>query len=157
MSAKSTDILNAWGAFFVAHALAVKEIQEEILEVSPLTLHEYDVLLAVSRAEGQCLRYSTLAEQSIFTRSGITRVAKRLEDRKFLERQQCSTDKRGAYACLTPEGETALKKCWMVYSRAILNIFDSALTQSDAKELERLMEKVIQQMRPEPLVKIGSR
>ncbi len=152
MSTKKEDLLDAWGAFFVSHALAVRKIEKQIAGVSPLSLSEYDVLLTLSRVPGQRLRLAQLAEESMFTRSGISRVVKRLEQKSYLTRLSCQEDNRGAFAQLSAQGRKALQEAWKLYSKEVLEIFSPAFTQTEARELKRLLEKVVQQVRPEPLV-----
>lgn len=157
MSTKSEDILRAWGAFFVAHALSVQRIERALSAETPLSLHEYDLLLTIDRSLEKRIRYSALASASLYTKSGITRILKRLESRGYIEREKCESDARGAYASLTSKGKDAMKKTWSVYSREILGIFDPALTQADARLLERLMGRVIDELEEYSLVQIGAK
>ncbi len=152
MSTKKEDLLDAWSTFFVSHALSVRKIEKRIAGVSPLSLSEYDVLLTLSRTPGQRLRLAQLAEESMFTRSGISRVVKRLEQKSYLTRLPCQEDNRGAFAQLSAQGRKALQEAWKLYSREVLEIFSPAFTQAEARELKRLLEKIVQQVRPEPLV-----
>lgn len=154
MSSKTDTILSAWSAFFVAHALSIQRIEAQLQGVAPLSLMEYDVLLNVVRAPQQRVRYSELVARSVFSKSGITRLAKRLEERKFIRREVCQEDRRGAFVVLTEDGEDALRSTWQHYSQEILALFTPAFTIAEAKELERLMEKIINQLRPDPLVVI---
>jgi DNA-binding MarR family transcriptional regulator len=157
MTLKSKDLLSAWSSFFVAHAFSIQRVEEQLREGSaPLSIHEYDTLLTVSRAPEMRIRYSGLSAASVYTKSGVTRVTKRMEEKGYIERQRCEVDKRGAYAVLTQEGKKALKDTWQLFSKAILEFFEPALTQTEAKELTRLMEKVILELKPDPLVSIGS-
>ena len=155
MATKSEHLLSAWSAFFVAHALAVQKIESELSRHAPLSMHEYDTLLTISRSPEQRLRYSELTAKSVYTKSGITRITKRLETRNYIARVRCERDKRGAYAELTHEGKCALKDTWEHYSRAILEIFDPALTSDDAKTLTQTMEKLLDQLEQKPLIQIG--
>jgi len=155
VSTKKEDLLDAWGTFFVSHALAVRKIEKQIAGVSPLSLQEYDVLLTLNRAPGQKFRLAQLAEESMFTRSGISRVVKRLEQKNYLTRLPCQEDHRGAFAQLSAQGRKALQEAWKLYSHEILEIFNPAFTQTEARELKRLLEKIVQQVRPEPLIVLG--
>lgn len=157
MSLKSDTLLSAWGAFFVAHALSIQKIERELSTKAPLSLHEYDVLLAIDRTHEKKLRYSDLVSASIFTKSGITRILKRLENRGYIDRLKCESDGRGALAQLNKKGASALRDTWELYSREILNVLDPALTHSEAKELENVMEKIIEVVRGGSLVQIGSK
>lgn len=157
MTVKSETLLSAWGAFFVAHALSIQKIERALAVSAPLSLHEYDVLLMLDRSPQKRLRYSEVATQSIFTKSGITRIMKRLETRGFIDRERCESDGRGVFARLTAPGARALKDTWSAYSREILKIFDPALTHAEASALEVMLGKVIDQVSGPALVHIGSR
>lgn len=157
MSLKSDTLLSAWASFFVAHALSVNQIEKELSARAPLSLHEYDVLLTIDRAPERKIRYSELAAVSIFTKSGITRILKRLEDRGLIDRLKCANDGRGAYAQLNKSGAVALKNTWKIYSEEILKIFEPALTGVEAGQLDQIMSKVIDEIREVPLVQIGKK
>lgn len=155
MTVKSDTLLSAWGFFFVAHALAIQKIEKELSSNAPLSLHEYDVLLTLDRSPEKKLRYSELTDRSIFTKSGITRIMKRLSDRGFIDRQKCGSDGRGVFAALTAKGGKALKETWAIYSKEVLTILDPALTQSEGRELEIILGKIITELNSCSLVHIG--
>jgi DNA-binding MarR family transcriptional regulator len=155
MAAKTEDILEAWGAFFVAHALAIRQIGDNLKGRAPLSLDEYDVLLGISRAPGGKIRFSDLAAATVFTRSGITRVASRLEERGLLERAECPEDRRGAIATLTPKGRETMKRTWELYSREILTLLEPCFDRNEAREFKSMLERIISSARKEPLVQIG--
>lgn len=154
MASKTEDLLEAWGAFFVSNALAIKQIEERLGSDSPLSLDEYSLLLGISRSEDGRMRFSALASLVVFTRSGITRVTSRLEKRGLLERQECPEDRRGAYAVLTTKGKEAMRETWKRYSREILAVFEPCFNQTEARQLKALLERLIGNLRNEPLVQI---
>jgi DNA-binding MarR family transcriptional regulator len=157
MKTKTDNILQAWSAFFEAHAFSIENLEEKLAaSKAPLSIREYDTLLTISKTLDRRIRYSELANASVYTKSGVTRVTKRMEQNGYLERQKCKSDGRGAYAALTKKGEKALSDTWMVYSKAVIAIFEPTFTQREAQELSRLMEKVIAHLRPETLVTIKS-
>ncbi len=157
MSMKSDTLLSAWGAFFVAHALSIQKIEKALAGNAPLSLSEYDLLLTIERSPEKRLRYTDLSSESVYTKSGVTRVMKRLESRGFIDREKCESDGRGAFARLNKKGARALQETWTLYSEEILKIFDPAMTQSEARELERLSAKIIDQVHAAPLIRIGSK
>ena len=157
MTVKSDTLLSAWGAFFVTHALSIQKIEKALSGTAPLSLHEYDVLLTLDRSHDKKLRYSELTDKSIFTKSGITRIMKRLVERGFIDRERCKSDGRGVYAILNKQGAAALKDTWAVYSREILTILDPALTQSEAKTFETLLGKILDQVADPELIRIGAK
>lgn len=124
---------------------------------APLTLDEYDIMLGISRAAGGKIRYSALADATVFTRSGITRVIRRLEERGLVGREICEADRRGAFAVLTPEGKLAMKETWRLYSKAIITLLEPCFNRSEARQLTELLERLIQRSSGTPLVHITPR
>ena len=77
-----------------------------------------------------------LAPQVVLSRSGLVRLVDRVEAAGLVERERCLTDRRGAYAVLTPDGEAMLRRMWPVYEAAIAEWFvtpvgDGARTLAD--------------------------
>lgn len=141
----------------MAHALSIQKIEKALSDSAPLSLHEYDVLLTIERTPDKRIRYSELASASVFTKSGITRILKRLEERGFIDRLKCETDGRGAFARLNTKGEKALRDTWAHYSKEVLAILDPALTQAEAGQIEKAMGKIIDEIKGESLIRIGSK
>ncbi len=155
MATKTNDLLEAWGAFFVSHALAIRQIEQSLSGNAPLSLDEYDVLLGISRSELGKIRLADLAKATVFTRSGITRVAKRLQRRGLMERMKCPDDRRGAYATLTPKGKSAMRETWNLYSKEILLLLEPCFSQLEARRLKSYLERIICSVRETPLVQIS--
>lgn len=68
----------------------------------------FEVLLRLARSPLYQLRMAELTAQCTLTSSGLTRVVDRLEAAGLVIRRPCPTDRRGYYATLTPDGQTAL-------------------------------------------------
>ena len=154
MSTKNEEILGAWAEFFVSHALAVRAIESEMEAQSPLSMDGYDVLLAISRAPRQRLRFSDLADTTVYTRSGITRIMKRYEDKGYISREECPEDKRGSFAVLTDEGKRALREAWRWYSKGIIQVFGNCFSEKEAQTLRSLMQKLADSLSTPKLVQL---
>lgn len=141
----------------MAHALSIQRIEKALDGKAPLSLHEYDVLLTIERQSKKRIRLSELASQSIFTKSGITRIFKRLETRGFVDRVKCQSDGRGVYACLNQAGAKALADTWALYRGEIIALLDPALNITEAKEFERSLSKIIDEARSLAPVRLPKR
>jgi DNA-binding MarR family transcriptional regulator len=93
-----------WRRFVETHAAIVRRLDEDLRAQSGLTLSSFEVLYELVRAPGNRLRMAELADQLLFTRSGVTRLVDRLERGGFVERNECAHDGRGVYAILTEKG-----------------------------------------------------
>ncbi len=134
--------LRVWRAFLNAHAAVINHIEDELEEAKNVPLSSYDVLVALSESEGHRLRMHELAEKVVLSRSGLTRLVDRLEKEGLLTRERTSTDRRGAYAVLTPQGFEALRKAWPIYARGINQYFASQLTSEEIDSLTGALERV---------------
>ena len=155
MGTKDEEILGVWSELFVGHALAIRAVEAAMSEKAPLSIDEYDVMLCISRAEKQRIRFSHLAEASIYTKSGITRIIKRLEEEGFVAREECPNDKRGTFAVLSDAGKQALRETWKWYSTAILKVLSPCYTQNEAQKLRELLEKIVEHLSGVDLVQIS--
>jgi len=135
------EALDAWRVFLNAHAAVVERIERALAEAELPPLGWYDVLWALYRAPAQKLRMHELAPQVVLSRSGLVRLVDRVEAAGLVERERCLTDRRGAYAVLTPDGEAMLRRMWPVYARGIRTEFLDAIGD-DRDSLRQALERV---------------
>jgi len=155
VNTKNDEILNTWAELFVSHALLVREVESRLSGKAALSLNEYDVLLTVARSPALKIRFSDLATATVYTKSGITRIVKRLEASGYLGREVCEQDKRGIYAVLTDAGKKAMKETWKHYRLAVIELLDPVFNQIEVKELGLLLSKVVRHLQEVPLVQIN--
>jgi DNA-binding MarR family transcriptional regulator len=99
---------HAWHALKRAHASLARRLDAELERTHGLQLTSYEVLHHLADSPGGRMRMCDLAEHVQLSRSGLTRLADRLEKEGLLERCSCEHDARGAYACLTELGRERL-------------------------------------------------
>ena len=66
--------LDAWRSYLQSHASILRVLDAELAAEHGMTTRDYEVLLYLSQAEGRQLAMSALAESTMLTRSGITRL-----------------------------------------------------------------------------------
>jgi DNA-binding MarR family transcriptional regulator len=86
------------------HSRLVHELDAELERDHGLPLSSYEVLMNLDYADGNRLRMGELADRLLLSRSGITRLADRLEKQGLIARQRCDDDGRGYFAILTDRG-----------------------------------------------------
>src|ERR1700689_54516 len=96
--------LEAWRSYLQSHASIVRVLDAELVAEHGMTTRDYEVLLYLSQAEGRHLPMSALAESTMLTRSGITRLVDGLVEARLIERVACPNDARVSYAQLTDLG-----------------------------------------------------
>src|SRR5688572_24725048 len=102
--------ITTFGMLLEAHAAVVADVARDIEGRSAYPLGWFEVLLRLARSPEHQLRMADLAAQVALSTSGLTRLIDRVEAAGLVERQSCATDRRGAFAVLTPAGEDVLRE-----------------------------------------------
>jgi DNA-binding MarR family transcriptional regulator len=127
--------LEAWRSYLQSHATIVRMLDAELISEHGITTRDYEVLLYLAQADGQRLPMSALAESTMLTRSGITRLVDGLVAGGFIERVSCPKDARVSYAQLTDDGYAKLRDAGRTHVGSIHRLF---LEHFDATETEQL-------------------
>src|SRR5438034_575812 len=93
--------LRAWRGMLRAHAALTKALDADLDAAHRLPLSSYEVLLYLNDADDGRMRMRDLAASVILSRSGLTRLADRLEREGLIRRESCPSDALGALLDLT--------------------------------------------------------
>ncbi len=135
--------LRAWRGLLRAHAAFSKALDAELEAVHALPLSSYEVLMYVADAEGERMRMRDLAESILLSRSGLTRLVDRLERDGLLERCSCTSDARGAFACLTPAGREKLAAARATHLAGVRALFLDRFTPAELDAMGDMWERVL--------------
>ena len=127
--------LAAWRSYLQSHASIVRVLDAELVAEHGMTTRDYEVLLYLAQAADRRLPMSALAESTMLTRSGITRLVDGLVAGGLIERVACPKDARVSYAQLTDPGHEQLRSAGCSHVRSIRRLF---LEHFSAEELELL-------------------
>ena len=129
--------LEAWRGFLQSHASIVRELDASLIAEHGMTTRDYEVLLYLAQDPERRLPMSALAERTMLTRSGITRLVDGLVGNGLVERVSCPNDARVSYARLTDLGYEKLRNAGCTHVGSIRRLFCEHYT---ADELELLAE-----------------
>jgi DNA-binding MarR family transcriptional regulator len=141
-STRSVPEIQTWVALLRAHATSIRRFNAELVAEHGLTLNDYEVLLHLSRAEGQRLRRVDLAERVLLTPSGITRLLEALEHGGYVERASFESDARVTYAQLTGDGEAKLRAAAETHVAGIREFFRGRFSKDEVQALGGLLERL---------------
>jgi DNA-binding MarR family transcriptional regulator len=103
------DQQRTWRAFLEASQRLCDELDRELLRDVDMPLAYYQILAMLSEAPQRTLRMSELADRTWSSRSRLSHAVDRLEDRGWVIRSSCPSDKRGSFAVLTDAGMAVLE------------------------------------------------
>ncbi|MGH8776837.1 MAG: MarR family winged helix-turn-helix transcriptional regulator [Jiangellaceae bacterium] len=127
--------LEVWRSFLRAHALIVRRLESDLMDLHGLPLAWYDVLARLVEADGHRLRMSELAERVMLSPSGLTRLVDRMAEAGLIFREPSEGDARGFYAVLTDDGYERLRAATGTHLRGIL---DHVLSRYSDEELDEI-------------------
>ena len=135
--------LAAWRGMLKVHSALVKALDHELEAAHGLPLSSYEVLIYLRVAPDKRLRMAELAERTLLSRSGMTRLVDRLERDGLLRRDTCSSDARGCFAVLTERGEDVLAGARATHLAGVRRRFLDHLDDDDVAQLGIAFNKVL--------------
>lgn len=134
--------LEAWRSYLQSHASIVRVLDAELAAEHGLTTRDYEVLLYLSQAEDGHLPMSALAERTMLTRSGITRLVDGLVEAGLIERVACPNDARVSYAQLTGVGYEKLRRAGCAHVASIRRLFLEHFSPTEIEQLASLLSRL---------------
>ncbi len=141
LSAEQQQIWRSW----LSGVARINQHLDADLRRRGLDLAEYEILVALSEAEGRRLRMSDLAQQVHQSRSRLTHAIARLEQRGIVRRTSANDDRRGVYAHLTEAGFAVLEAAAPSHVNAVRDIFVDRADPEDFRALGRIMQQVLEE------------
>lgn len=134
--------LAAWRSYLQSHAAILRELDAELIAEHGMTTRDYEVLLYLAQAENQKLPMSALAERTMLTRSGITRLVDGLVDDGMIERVSCESDARVSYARITPSGYEKLRSAGCSHVKSVERLFLAHFTPEEVEVLSGMLSRL---------------
>jgi DNA-binding MarR family transcriptional regulator len=134
--------LDAWRAYLQSHASILRALDAELVSAHAMTTRDYEVLLYLAQAPERQLSMSSLANSTMLTRSGITRLVDGLVRAGLIERVSCSDDARVSYAQLTDTGYTKLREAGCTHIASIRRLFLEHFSPGEIDQLAALLSRL---------------
>jgi DNA-binding MarR family transcriptional regulator len=104
----SDDEQRAWRNYIEATTMLLDALDRQLQQDSGMPHGYYQILVHLSEATEHTMRMSELAVSTRSSRSRLSHAVARLEEKGWVLRRDCETDRRGQLAQLTEAGELAL-------------------------------------------------
>jgi DNA-binding MarR family transcriptional regulator len=97
-------LVDSWRELADRHARVTCALERVLQDEHGLGVSEFEVLERLSAPDKEQHRMQELADSVYLSQSALSRLIGRLETEGLVTRAICSEDRRGIFACLTPEG-----------------------------------------------------
>ncbi|MDT4919739.1 MAG: hypothetical protein QOI15_641 [Pseudonocardiales bacterium] len=137
----------AWRAYVESTKVLFDALDRQLQRDADMPHAYYEILVRLSDADGRALRMSELAERTLSSRSRLSHAVARLEERGWVVREECATDRRGQIARLTERGFATLAGAAPGHVDTVrANIID-ALSAEQLDQLSAIGEAIVARVR----------
>jgi DNA-binding MarR family transcriptional regulator len=133
----------AWRTFLTACQTLFGAVEAQLVRDSQIPHGYYEILVRLSEAPGRSLRMTQLAEASTSSKSRLSHAVARLEERGWVRRSDCATDRRGQIAQLTDEGFAALAAAAPGHVEQVRRSLLDQITPEQVEQLREICEAII--------------
>lgn len=134
--------LEAWRSYLQSQRSILRELDADLVAGHGLTARDYEVLLYLAQAPDCKLPMSALAESTMLTRSGVTRLIDGLVTTGLIERASCPSDARVSYAALTDAGIAKLRDAGRTHIAGIRRLFLAHFSEQEIEQLAQLLGRL---------------
>ena len=123
---------HTWRNAIQAWQWLLAAVNAQLQRDSGMPLAYYEILVRLSEAPDRSLRMTQLAEASSSSKSRVSHAVARLEERGWVRRMDCPTDRRGQIAVLTDQGFAALSAAAPGHVEQVRQVLFDALDERAA-------------------------
>ena len=118
------------------------EMNRQLQSDAGLSLSDYDVLAALSRAPGGCMQVTDLATEIAWERSRVSHQLRRMGERGLTERRPSMVDGRATDALLTKKGRDAITQAASAHTDLVRRLFFDPLPAELLAPLTAALEHI---------------
>lgn len=140
----SAEEQRTWRLFIQACEAIFGATEAQLIRDSGIPHGYYEILVHLSEAPGRALRMTQLANASAYSKSRLSHAVARLEQRGWVTRRDCPTDKRGQIAQLTDEGFAALAAAAPGHVEQVRRSLIDALSPEQVRQLGEIAAALVE-------------
>src|SRR3954453_5536842 len=140
------DEQRAWRGLVQMTSGLDARLQRELQQSSGLSLADYDVLVLLTEAPDGRLRMFELVDDLQWEQSRLSHHVARMQRRGLVAREECTTDKRGAFVVLTDAGRDAIEKAAPPHVDTARRLVFDGLSGEQIAMLEAFVGRVLSRL-----------
>lgn len=133
----------AWRGYRRMRALLDLRLSRDLARAGGLSDADYDVLSALSEADGHRLRLRDLAGRTLWSTSRLSHHLTRMRRRGLVTREECADDGRGSVVVLAPAGLRAIEDAAPHHVASVRRHLIDHLTDAELATLDALTARVL--------------
>ena len=137
------DEARAWRNYIEATTMLLDALDHQLQRDAKMPHGYYEILVRLSDVPERTMRMSELDDATRSSRSRLSHAVTRLEERGWVQREDCETDRRGQLARLTEAGMQALTEAAPGHVAAVREHLIDRLTPEQVTQLADIAESVV--------------
>lgn len=139
-----------WRAWLEVMRLLPAKLEDRLHERHSLNLTDYQVLVELSESEEGRLRMTELANRTSLSKSRLSHQIGRMEKASLVERQECPSDRRGAFAVITEQGWALLREAAPGHVEDVRELFIDLMSADEVAIVGAAMGIIAEKLRQSP-------
>lgn len=140
----------AWRNLIDGYGMLGHKLEKSLRKHSGIGMSEYEVLVRLSEQPEHTMRMAQLATDTVMSRSRLTHVVTRMEERGYVHRSSSAQDARGVECSMTPEGHELLKAAAPQHVTDVRENLIDLLTPEQIQALRTAFTAVAKHIRDNP-------
>jgi DNA-binding MarR family transcriptional regulator len=137
----------AWRGLLQMNSALDARLNRELQQTSGLSLTDYDVLVLLTEAPDGRRRVFEVAEDLQWEQSRLSHHLARMQRRGLVAREECTTDRRGAFVVLTDAGRDAIEKAAPGHVDTVRQLVFDGLSEEQVAMLQSFVGRVLARLR----------
>jgi DNA-binding MarR family transcriptional regulator len=136
----------AWRGLVQMTSRLDARLNRQLQQTSGLSLPDYDVLVLLTETPAGRLRMFELVEDLQWEQSRLSHQIARMQRRGLVDREECLTDRRGAFVVLTDAGRNAIETAAPGHVDTVRRLVFDGLSSDQVETLESFVTQVLARM-----------
>lgn len=137
----------AWRNLLEGHELLMSQLDKELRAAHGIGMPEYELLVRLSEQPEHSMRMAQLADEVGMSRSRLTHIVARMENRGLLSRGAIAEDGRGVICRMTEAGWQLLQTSAPTHVEGVRNHLVDLLHEDEVETMKNIFLKVNAHMR----------
>lgn len=139
-----------WRSWLEVMRLLPAQLEDRLHERHSLNLTDYQVLVELSEADDGRLRMTELANRTSLSKSRLSHQIGRMERAGLVERQDCPSDRRGAFAVITGQGWDLIRAAAPEHVNDVRELFIDLMSPQEVAVVGQAMGIIAEKLRQRP-------
>lgn len=139
-----------WRAWLEVMRLLPVQLEDRLHERHGLNFTDYQVLVELSEAEEGKLRMTELANRTLLSKSRLSHQIGRMEKAGLVAREDCPSDRRGAFAVITDQGWELIRAAAPGHVTDVRELFIDLMSPQEVAVVGQAMGIIAEKLRQRP-------